>query len=141
MNLITEAESKVGVYDIRFLNKTTSDSWIDDQMRDFLYDAQLFNFLVPDGTLAGCIKDLMLTNEKLKLILNEEWNSNLPAHKNLKRQIEEVLGKDSENNNENEDNDNSQKKTKKKGKENVFVKITANKKFDLIEKIKCKHCP
>ena len=75
----------------------------------------------------------MLTNEKLKLILNEEWNSNLPAHKNLKRQIEEVLGKDSENNNENEDNDNSQKKTKKKGKEKVFVKVTPKKNFDLIQ--------
>ena len=133
MGAILEARGNLTVVDIRYLNKENSDSWIDAQMRTFMYDAEVFNHTKMNGDLQPALLDLMMTNEALKKLLNQPWNANLPGHEHLTEQLKRIHDDDTPN----------PKKakgmpTKEFETSAPFIKVTP--KFEKIERISCEFC-
>ena len=83
MQLLIEARGKLSVVDIRYLNKDTLNSWIDSAMRNFIYDAKIFDQTKMKGNLQSTLLDLMMSNEALKKELEKPWNAKLPGHEKL----------------------------------------------------------
>ena len=139
MGSLMEARGNINVVDIRYLNKENLDSWIDSAMRDFFYDAEIFNHIRMNGNLQPTLLDLMMTNEALKKELNNPWNANLPGYENLSKQL---ILHNTEDSVETKREMPFPKKAKLesdiKNIKDGFLKVTP--KFERIEKKNCEFC-
>ena len=124
---IIEARGNVSVVDIRYLNKESCESWIDGQMRDFIYDAEMFNHIHGQNQLGPLILDLRLTNRAMTNLLNQPWNANLPGHENLAQQLRNL-----------QDDVTPRSKKAKLDTKETFVRVTP--KFEKIDREMCQFC-